>query len=310
MAIPTWDQLIRPVLEFARDQGITRKSATEHVLSVVPLTDEERKERIKSGPTKIANRTGWAMSHLTKAGLIEKVAKATYRATEKGRDFLTQHNGKEITYHDLRAVEGFKEAWAEAKKRKAEAKASKSPEEDDRGSRVSDSTPEELIATATESLDGSLRDELLSQLADVDPYRFEQVVVDLLFAMGYGGSREEAAQVTKKSNDEGIDGIINEDRLGLDVIYVQAKRWKNTIGRKEIQSFVGALAGQQANKGVFITTSDFANTATEYADTVTQKVILIDGARLADLMIEHNIGVSTIRTIALKRIDSDYFEEG
>ena len=127
--------------------------------------------------------------------------------------------------------------------------------------------------------------------------------------MRYGGSREEAAQVTKKSNDEGIDGVINEDRLGLDVIYVQAKRWQNTIGRKEIQSFVGALAGKQANKGVFITTSDFAQTAADYATSVQQKIILIDGARLAELMIEHNIGVSITRTIELKRLDSDYFED-
>jgi restriction system protein len=145
----------------------------------------------------------------------------------------------------------------------------------------------------------------------MDPYRFEKLVVDLLFAMGYGGSRSEAAQVTKKSNDEGIDGIINEDRLGLDVIYVQAKRYQesSTIGRKEIQSFVGALAGKQANKGVFITTSDFTITAKEYAGNVPQKVILINGDRLANLMIEHDIGVSTTRTIAVKRIDSDYFEE-
>jgi restriction system protein len=134
------------------------------------------------------------------------------------------------------------------------------------------------------------------------------VVLDVLFAMGYGGSRQEAAQVTRKSNDEGIDGVINEDRLGLDVIYVQAKRWQNTVGRKEIQSFVGALAGKQASKGVFITTSDFNQNAVEYAGMLSQKVILIDGKRLADLMIEYQIGVSAIRTITLKRIDSDYFE--
>lgn len=144
---------------------------------------------------------------------------------------------------------------------------------------------------------------------NVDPFRFEQVVIDLLFGMGYGGSREEAAQVTKKSGDEGIDGIINEDRLGLDVIYVQAKRWKGTVGRPDVQGFVGALAGKQAQKGVFITTSSFTAEAIQFVRGLSQKVILIDGARLADLMIEHNIGVSTTRTIALKRIDSDYFEE-
>jgi len=127
--------------------------------------------------------------------------------------------------------------------------------------------------------------------------------------MGYGGTREEAAQVTKKSNDEGIDGVINEDRLGLDVIYVQAKRWQGNVGRKEIQSFVGALAGQQANKGVFITTSDFVQNAIDYARSVSQKVILINGERLAELMIEHDVGVSAYRTIKLKRIDSDYFDE-
>ena len=127
--------------------------------------------------------------------------------------------------------------------------------------------------------------------------------------MGYGGSREEAANVTKKSNDEGIDGIINEDRLGLDVIYIQAKRYQNKVGRVDIQSFVGALAGKQASKGIFITTSDFVQNAVDYAHSVSQKIILINGLRLADLMIEHNIGVSTVRTIELKRLDSDYFEE-
>ena len=170
-------------------------------------------------------------------------------------------------------------------------------------------TPEERIADLTGSLNDQLATELLTVVGNMDPYKFEQLVVDLLFAMGYGGSREEAAKVTKASNDEGIDGIINEDRLGLDVIYIQAKRWKNDIGRKEIQAFVGALAGQQASKGVFITTSRFRSTAVEYAKTVIQKVILIDGDRLGELMIEYDIGVSHQETFVLKKIDTDYFEE-
>lgn len=173
----------------------------------------------------------------------------------------------------------------------------------------SDGTPEEVIDSAIDAVEDNLQEELMQQLGAIDPYRFEQIVIDLLFAMGYGGSREEAAKVTKKSNDEVIDGVINEDWLGLDVIYVQAKRWQGNIGRKEIQSFVGALAGKQANKGVFITTSEFVQNAIDYARSVSQKVILINGPRLADLMIEHNIGVSTVRSIELKRIDSDYFEE-
>ena len=247
------------------------------------------------------------MSSLVKAQLIEKhpTQKFTYQITEKGRGYLANHQGP-ITDQDLKAIDGYEEAWESAKAKRAIEKAGKSPQK--AKELIESVAPDELIDSAVELLQDSLRTELLESLSTIDPFRFEQVVVDLLFAMGYGGSRSEAAQVTKKSNDEGIDGMINEDRLGLDVIYVQAKRWQNTVGRKEIQSFVGALAGKQATKGVFITTSNYATTATEYAEMVTQKVILIDGPRLADLMIEHDIGVSTARTVRLKRIDSDYFE--
>ena len=303
MAIPTWEDLVRPVLEYACEEPITRRSASARMFEVIPLTAEEKEERIKSGPTKIESRTGWAMSHLTKAGLIEKVARATYQATDKGREFLKAHHGP-ITEKILdEKVEGYTEAWERASARKQEARQAQG----DSSPMGSDGAPDEVIDAAIDAVESNLQSELLEQLATVDPYRFEQVVIDLLFAMGYGGSREEAAKVTQKSSDEGIDGIINEDRLGLDVIYVQAKRWQSNIGRKEIQSFVGALAGKQANKGVFITTSNFVQNALDYARSVSQKVILINGARLAELMIEHNIGVSTVRTIALKRLDSDYF---
>lgn len=305
MATPTWDQLIRPVLELACKEPITRQSAQKHVYEVVPMTDAEKEERLKSGNLKVGNRVGWAMSHLTKAGLIEKVERATYKATSAGLAFLERHKGEAINYQTLKEIDGYVEAWQSASERNKKAKKKDHTD----GGDNSDNTPEESIDHATEAMESSLRAELLEQLAAVDPYRFEQIVIDLLFAMGYGGSREEAAKVTKKSNDEGIDGVINEDRLGLDVIYVQAKRWQGNVGRKEIQSFVGALAGQQANKGVFITTSHFVQNAIDYANSVSQKVILIDGARLADLMVEHNIGVSTVRTIALKRLDSDYFED-
>ena len=170
-------------------------------------------------------------------------------------------------------------------------------------------TPTDQMEEANQKLNQMLASELRDLMAKMDPFKFEQLVIDLLFAMGYGGSRAEAALVTQKSNDEGIDGIINEDRLGLDVIYVQAKRWQSTIGRVEIQNFVGALVGKHATKGVFITTSDFHKNAVEYAKSVHHKVILIGGLRLAELMIEYNVGVSTVRTIAIKRVDSDYFEE-
>lgn len=307
MSIPTYDQMLRPILELACVQPLTRAMATKAVAEHFKLTEEQRAETIPSGAFMVGNRAGWAMSHLHKAGLTEKVAKHTYAATQKGRDYLKSHAGP-ITPSDLRNIEGFEEAWAEGSRRRAQKKAGEPP---DNGGEDEDrtSTPEEQIDRALDSLSGKLRAELLEQLLSVEPYRFEKVVLDLLFAMGYGGSREEAAQVTRKSNDEGIDGIINEDRLGLDVIYVQAKRWKADVGRVEIQNFVGALVGKHATKGVFITTSGFHKNATDYAASVQPKVILIDGHRLAELMIEHNVGVSTVRTVSLKRMDTDYFEE-
>jgi len=298
MPVPTFDQLLRPILELSAKEPVTRQSATAAMIQEFKLTDEEQQETIASGSPKVSNRAGWAMSHLKKGGLISKVAKYTYRATDKGIKYLKSHTGP-ITPNDLKQIEGWKEAWD------AGSKKIKPPIPPPDGT----STPEEMIDQAVGILGDNLSSELLDQLSQVNPYRFEQVVIDLLFAMGYGGSRAEAAQVTKKSGDEGIDGIINEDRLGLDVIYVQAKRWKNNVGRPEIQNFVGALAGKQAQKGVFITTSEFAQSATDYAAAVPQKVILIDGPRLAALMIEHSIGVATTRTVAIQRIDSDYFED-
>jgi len=305
--LPTWDEFLRPLLELAAKHPIMRRTAVPQIADQYNFSDEIRNSRVKSGQTHIDNRGGWALSSLVKAKFVTKhpTEKFTYQITDKGRDYLKQHDGA-ITPHDLRKVEGYLKAWKEASQRNQQAKA-----KDPAISNLDTSTPDDLIDAAYNNLNASLADELLEKMFDMDPYKFEQLVVDLLFSMGYGGSRSEAAQVTKKSNDEGVDGIINEDRLGLDVIYVQAKRYKaeSTIGRKEIQSFVGALAGKQANKGVFITTSDFKDTATEYASNVSQKVILINGERLANLMIEHNIGVSTQRTLSLKRLDSDYFED-
>jgi len=303
---PAWHQFILPILQLATTQEITRKVAKEEIPKTMMLATDIMEQRISSGARRVDNRIGWAMSHLTKAGLIKKVRRATYAITEKGQRFFQEHRKQKVTYNKLREVEGYKEAWEEASAKRQDRPTTT----DDPTGEVNAGTPDELIDSAYNDLNQSLAEELLGTMHDMDPYKFEQLVVDLLFAMGYGGSRTEAARVTQKSNDEGIDGVINEDRLGLDVIYIQAKRYQasSSIGRKEVQSFVGALAGKQANKGVFITTSDFASTATEYAQNVSQKVILINGSRLANLMIEHNIGVSTVRIVALKRIDSDYFE--
>lgn len=305
--LPTWDQFLKPLLELVSQGPIMRRTSVQKIAEKYDFSEEIRSSRTKSGQTHIQNRAGWAMSALVKAKFIQKhpTEKFTYQITDKGSEYLKAHTGP-ITVQDLKNLEGYEAAWEAASRKKQSSKA----EEAQTDNSLAQSTPDELIDTAYNRLHRLLADELLENMFAMDPYKFEQLVVDLLFAMGYGGSRSEAAQVTKKSNDEGIDGIINDDRLGLDVIYIQAKRHQqeSTIGRKEIQSFVGALAGKQANKGVFITTSSFKTTAIEYAESISQKVILIDGTRLADLMIEHNIGVSTVRTVELKRLDSDYFE--
>ena len=302
---PTWDEFLRPLLEQAEKEPITRRVAVQKIAENFNFSNEIKNLKLKSGQSQIQNRAGWAMSSLVKAEFIEKhpEKKFTYQITDKGHQYLIDHQGP-ITGKDLKSLEGYEEAWEAASRKKQESKT-----DIPKVSNLESSTPDDLIESATRELDEKLRTSLLEHLLSTDPYYFEQIVIDVLVAMGYGGSRDEAAQVTKKSNDGGIDGIINEDRLGLDVIYVQAKRWQHNIGRKEIQSFVGALAGFQAHKGIFITTSDFIDSATEYAKSVSQKVVLINGPRLADLMIEHNIGVSTIRTIEIKRLDSDYFEE-
>lgn len=272
----------------------------ERACDIAGIPAELREKLLPSGnQTYVYNRTGWAAWYMQQAGLVKKPKRAFLVITEEGQKLL-QSQPPKIDNNVLAQYPSFVEKIVKPKDKKSEGKS---------GSVESAQTPDEQIEAAFVELNETLAANLLEQMAQMDAFRFEHLVVDLLFAMGYGGSRREAATVTKKSNDEGIDGVINEDRLGLDVIYVQAKRWQNTIGRKEIQSFVGALAGRQANKGVFITTSDFAKTATEYANAVTQKVILIDGSRLADLMIEHDIGVSTSQTISLKKIDTDYFEE-
>lgn len=303
MAVPSFQEMFLPFLQFlsdGKDHDMT--AIREHIENHMQLTPEDRAELIPSGQfTRAANRVGWARTHLSKAGLIERVNWGIYRITDQGRAIAANPPAK-FNLKFMDTIPAHK-AWFHApRKEKPAAPAENEADEHQ--------PPNERIEEAFEQLNGSLASELQETMAKMDPFRFEQLVVDLLFAMGYGGSRKEAAKVTQKTNDEGIDGVINQDRLGLDVVYVQAKRWQGNVGRKEIQSFVGALAGQQASKGVFITTGGFNQNAVDYAAGVHQKIILIDGQRLAELMIEHNIGVVTTRTLSLKRIDADYFSEG
>ncbi len=299
MAVPDFQSLFLPFLQLLKGGEPHHVREIEGLLaSELKLSDEDLAELVPSKQsTRFANRVGWARTHLYKAGLIEQIKRGVYRISPAGKAVI-QSTSQPLNLEFLNTIPQHKD-WLNSGKSKLKTVVVDP---------VTVNPPNEIIEDAFEELNITLASDLRDRMAKMDPFRFEQLVVDLLFAMGYGGSREEAAKVTKKTNDEGIDGVINEDRLGLDVIYIQAKRWKSTVGRVEIQNFVGALAGQQSHKGIFITTSDFAKTAFDYARSVSQKVILIDGVRLAELMIEHGIGVSVSRTLVVKRIDSDYFE--
>lgn len=309
MAVPEFNEIKAPALQFFADGSPHKISEIYAALAKhFELTEEEQNEVLPSGTQRRwHNRANWACYDLFRAGLLDRPKRGLYVITEAGRKVAKQ-KPKLIDRDFLMQFPQFA-LFAQPTGTKRTTKATGHSADEEADATAKSKTPEELISSAYQMLHAALKKELLDLVKKMDPFRFEQLVLDLLVAMGYGGSREEAAQVTKASGDEGIDGVINEDRLGLDVIYLQAKRWQQTVGRKEIQSFVGALAGQQAHKGVFITTSDYADTAIAYAKKVPQKVILIDGERLADLMIQHNIGVSKSHAYEVKHVDGDYFDQ-
>jgi len=246
---------------------------------------------------------GWARTYLKKAGLLTSPKRARFRITDDGLSLLKE-NPDEITASFLMRYDAFAE-FKSVKKDQKGTGVSPPPQPGDNA----DQTPEESLEYAYQKLHSELSKELLDIIKTCSPEFFERLVVDLLIAMGYGGSRKEAGQAMGKSGDGGIDGIINEDKLGLDVIYLQAKRWDNVVPVKEIRDFTGALASKKAKKGIFITTSHFPKSAYEFVGQVEYKIILIDGEHLGDLMIEHGVGVSTVNTYHVKTIDSDYFED-
>jgi len=310
MTIPKYDEMMLPLLKLLGDgQEHHQRDLANQIADHFQLTDAERNLMLPSTQsTYVRNRQGWAGFHLRKAGLAELSSKATLRITPAGAELL-RHPPAKIDRQFLTQFAPFKAFMAEQKQRGQAAALTKASNSLASGGDEEEATPQERIDAAFTELRETLVADLLAKLATVDPFRFEQVVLDLLVAMGYGGSRKEAAAVTQKTGDEGIDGVINEDRLGLDVIYIQAKRWKGSVGRPEIQNFVGALAGKKAAKGIFLTTSSFHDNAREYASGLHQKVILVDGRRLAELMIEHGIGVAEEHAYLVKKIDSDYFDE-
>ena len=302
MAIPDFQSVMRPVLQAVGDGVPLPLSALRvRIADVFKLTEEERKERLPSGnQTVINNRVGWARTYLNKAGLLTIPNKGMVQITDRGREALA--NGPErITVSWLKQFPEFAD-FHTAKPQVIDAAAVVDSD-------LAETTPDEQLAEAYQALQQSLADELLAQVRAATPSFFEQVVVDLMIAMGYGGSRKEAGKATQLTNDDGIDGIIKEDKLGLDVIYLQAKRWANTVHRPEIDKFIGALTRKRARKGVFITTSDFSTGAKDAALGLDIKVVLIDGIELARLMVEHNLGVSVKQVYEVKQIDSDYFSE-
>ena len=273
------------------------KDAIHSLASEFSLTDEEKNEFLPSGQqTVFTNRVGWACTYLKKAGLLLSPRRGYFQITERGRS-VVQENPPAVNVKYLEKFPEFVQ-FKSIRKEKQESEESESSLRQ---------TPHEALEAAYERLRSELAAEILSNVKTSDPALFESIVVELLVKMGYGGSRKDAGRAIGRSGDEGVDGIIKEDHLGLDNIYIQAKRWEATIGRPEIQKFAGALQGQRARKGVFITASDFTKDALDFVSRIDSKIILIDGPTLSRLMIDFGVGVTTVASYDIKKLDSDYF---
>ncbi|MGB3495306.1 MAG: restriction endonuclease [Elainellaceae cyanobacterium] len=305
MAIPTYDQLMLPLLKVAAEDGQVRRISElrEQIAQNLGITPEQRAVKLPSGRQSVFdNRVGWASTYLRKAGLLAHPKRGHAQITQRGQEVLAD-NPSAIDNVYLQRFEEFQEF-----------KERSVPEEQqqaipDEPTTTSTTTPEENIGKAIAILEAELRDELLDKVKQLSPESFEGLVLNLLHAMGYGGSLRDVEGVPR-GPDGGIDGTIKEDRLGLDIIYIQAKRWENTVGREKIQAFQGALAGVGARKGVFMTTSDFSAQAKQYATQLRDsKIVLINGQQLAQFMIEHDVGVSIKETFQIKRLDEDFFAE-
>jgi len=300
MSVPGFQTFMLPLLELLKDGKEHALDEGYRVLSEqFSLSEEDKRELLPSGKQEIyKNRIGWAKAYLKKAGLVESPARGKIEITEKGRQVLGR-DLREINISFLTQYAEFNEFYT--------AKSKDQPQNIDSDNQ----TPNEVIDNAYQLIRKSLAQDLLMRIMDKTPDFFERVVIELLVKMGYGGNVAEAGKAIGRTGDEGIDGIIKEDKLGLDIIYVQAKRWKsgNTVGRPEIQKFVGALAGQGAKKGIFITTSGFTKEAKEFQPKTDIKVVLIDGEYLTELMIDYDIGVAKDVEYEIKKIDSDYFDE-
>ena len=302
--VPDYQSLMLPLLRLVADkQEHKYRDLIEALSAEFKLTDEDRKELLASGGPIFDNRVGWAKTYLKKAGLLDSPKRATFVITDLGLQTL-QKKPDRIDAKYLRQFPAFLEF-------QNINRSDNETEEETTSVEPNMQTPEESLDKAYQRIRKSLASELLNKVVELSPAFFERLVVELLVKMGYGGSIKDAGKAMGKSGDEGIDGTIKEDKLGLDIIYIQAKRWRpgNVVGRPELQKFVGALAGQGAKKGIFITTSNFTKEAIEYTPRNETKIVLIDGEQLAQLMIDYNLGCTPQQTYELKKIDSDYFGE-
>jgi restriction system protein len=304
MPIPDYQSIMLPLLRLAAD-GLEHRfrDSVEKLEAEFNLNEEEKNELPPTGSQSVfRGRVGWARTYLKQSGLLTSTKRGYFTISDSGCALLAT-NPLKIDLELLRTYDGFL-AFKSRKRTVGSTANSYSPTASN-----PDETPEDALASAYRTLRSDIEHELLDQVMLASPAFFEQLVVDLLVRMGYGGNRHDAARAVGRSGDGGIDGIINEDQLGLDVIYIQAKRWENNVGRPELQKFAGALQGQRARKGLMITTAGFTSDAIEYCKTINTRIILIDGERLASLMVDFGIGVATAGTYEIKKIDSDYFDE-
>ncbi|MFA7658313.1 MAG: restriction endonuclease [Candidatus Gastranaerophilaceae bacterium] len=301
MAIPDFQTLMLPVLKILGDNQEHKNSdIVEAVASQFNLSEEERNALLPSGGmTYIYNRTLWAKTYLKKAGLVYHPQRGLVKITEKGLEVLSK-NPEKINMKFLNQFDEYNE-WRE------NSKHSESTSEEVEECEESMKTPEEMISDSMFLLNKTLADDLMDKIAENSPMFFENLVAELLLKMGYGSSKQDILQNAGRSGDEGIDGIIKEDVLGLDKIYIQAKRWQGTVGRPEIQKFAGALQMQNASKGIFITTSNFSKDAIDCINKFNSNLVLIDGKKLTELMIRYNLGVTVKQTYEVKKIDEDFF---
>lgn len=299
--IPTYQELMTPVLERAREGEVKFRDAVDEISNELKLTDEELSELLPSGKqTVIANRIGWAKTYLSKAGLLNTKKRGFFTITDRGIEAL--NSGQNIDNKYLKQFDTFNSFHGQSSEIKVVDNTLTQDDEQ--------MTPDEVLRRAYEKINDSLSTDLLTRVRAVSPIFFETLLVDLLVEMGYGGNEEGAAHALGRTGDNGVDGVINQDPLGVDQIYIQAKRYAegNNVGASDIRDFFGALNLKKANKGLFITTSDFTQSAVQTARDLGSRIVLINGQQLSKLMLRFNVGCRDVETLHLKRVDEDFFD--